>query len=345
MQRCPGVVELPEVSYRARADAPGGLSPLDRVFSCRCALSGLRLGAVHTALTPAPDTALNIATWARDALGLTTGLSGVHRVGLALTEGGGRRLRFTASDRSTDAGVEWCHVDAYDEVPLNTAVRTGNPVLGSLDGLSARYPGFVERQRGTATVALAAVPIVTAGHTLGGYVLFFDHPQGFDPAQLRGLARLGADLGAALRRAQRHEARPHEALTDEAVPAGALVAFHDVPSDPAAVAQARRFLRHTMYDWDIDEETTDAAELCLSELVTNAVVHAHSSCSVRVLLEQGILTTTVRDNGTPEPAAVEHADDPLRVHGRGLEMVDVLATRWGSELDTVGTTVWFVLEL
>jgi anti-sigma regulatory factor (Ser/Thr protein kinase) len=133
-------------------------------------------------------------------------------------------------------------------------------------------------------------------------------------------------------------------LTDEPVPPGALVAFHDVPSDPAAVAQARRFLRNTVHGWDIDEETTDAAELCLSELVTNAVIHEHSGCSVRVLLEQGILTTTVRDNGTPQAGAVEHADDPLRVHGRGLELVDVLATRWGSELDTVGTTVWFVLE-
>jgi anti-sigma regulatory factor (Ser/Thr protein kinase) len=307
-------------------------------------LSGLRLGAVHTALDPTPDTALNIATWALDALGLTTGLPGVCRVGLALAEGGGRRLRFTASDRSTDAEVEWCHVDAYDEVPLNTAVRTGNTVLGSLDDLEARYRGFVERQSGTATVALAAVPIVTAGQTLGGYVLFFDHPQGFAPEQLRELTRLGEDLGAALRRAQRREGRPHGTLTDEPVPPGALVAFHDVPPDPAAVAHARRFLRNTMDDWDIGEETTDAAELCLSELVTNAVIHAHSGCSVRVLVEQGILTTTVRDNGAPTAGALEHADDPLRVHGRGLELVDVLATRWGSELNTVGTTVWFVLE-
>lgn len=299
---------------------------------------------MHTALDPTPDRALNIATWARDALGLMTGLSGVSRVGLALAEGGGRRLRFTASDRSTDAGPQWCHVDAYDEVPLNTAVRAGNPILGSLDGLEARYPGFVERQRGTATVALAAVPIVTVGQTLGGYVLFFDHPQGFALKQLRELTRLGEDLGAALRRAQRREGRPDGTLTDEPVPPGALVALHDVPPDPAAVAHARRFLRNTMYDWDIDEETTDAAELCLSELVTNAVIHAHDGCSVRVLLEQGILTTTVRDNGTPEAGPAEHADDPLRVHGRGLELVDVLATRWGSELDTVGTTVWFVLE-
>lgn len=106
----------------------------------------------------------------------------------------------------------------------------------------------------------------------------------------------------------------------------------------------RRFRRRTLDDWRIDEETTDTAVLCLSELVTNAVIHAHAGCVVRVLLEQGILTTTVRDTGTPDATSVEQLDDPLRVHGRGLQLLDALATRWGSELDTVGTTVWFVLE-
>jgi len=299
---------------------------------------------VHRAVDSGSDTGLNIAAWARDALGSMNDVPGVCRVGLALAEGGGRRLRFTASERASDAGVEWCHVDAYDDVPLNTAVRTGKPVLGALDDLDERYAGFVERQRGTSTVALAAIPIVTTGQTLGGYVLFFDHPQTFDPGHLLELARVGGDLGAALRRAEQGDARPHVAPADELVPANAVVAVHDVPPDPAAVAQARRFLRHTLRDWGVDEETTDTAVLCLSELVTNAVIHTHADCVVRVLLEQGILTTTVRDTGTPDAASVEQFDDPLRVHGRGLQLVDALATRWGSELDTAGTTVWFVLE-
>lgn len=298
---------------------------------------------MHRAVGPA-DTGLNIAAWARDALALMTELSGVRRGALALAEGGGRRLRFTASDRDNDAGVEWCHVDAYDDVPLNTAVRTGKPVLGALDDLDSRYAEFVQRQRGTATVALAAVPIVTAGQTLGGFVLFFDHPQAFDPSQRVELARVGGDLGAALRRAQRGEERPNVALSDEPVPPGAVVAVHDVPPDPATVAEARRFLRSTLHGWGIDEQTTDTAVLCLSELVTNAVIHAHAGCVVRVLLEQDTLTTTVRDSGTQDAASVEPLADPLRVHGRGLQLVDTLATRWGSELDTLGTTVWFVLE-
>jgi anti-sigma regulatory factor (Ser/Thr protein kinase) len=290
------------------------------------------------------DTRLDVATWAEDTLASLSGLPDVRRVGLALAEGGGRRLRFTASDRDGGERLDWCHVDAYDDVPLNTAVRTGKPVLGSLGDLSTRYAQFVDRQRGTPTVALAAVPIVSSGNALGGFVLFFDQPQAFDFSQRRGLYRVGEDLGDALRRAQRGEVRSSVPLSSEPVPAGAMVAHHEVVSHPSAVREARQFLRGTLRAWGMDEDTTDSAVLCLSELVTNALIHTNAGCAVRVLLDQGVLTTTVRDNGVRDAAPAESLEDPLRVHGRGLHVVDALAVRWGSDLDTVGTTVWFVLE-
>lgn len=290
---------------------------------------------------------IDVAEWARESLALMTALPGVRRAGLALTEGGGRRLRFTASDRTdrTDGtGVEWCHVDAYDEVPLNTAVRTGDPVFGRLDDLDPRYAAFVERQRGTSTTVLAAVPVVAAGQVLGGFVLFYDRLQGLDPGRQSRLVALGVELGAGLREAQRREGRPTVTLADEPLPAGAAAAFHEVPPELGAVAAARRFLRQTLESWTVEGDTTDAAVLCLSEVVTNALIHTHTGCAVRVLLDRGVLTTTVRDGGTSYARSVQPIEDPLRVHGRGLELVGAVATRWGSELDSVGTTVWFVLE-
>src|SRR4051812_19025319 len=71
-------------------------------------------------------------TWARSALAQLGHLPGVHRAGLALAEGGGRRLLFTASDRNNEDSVEWWEVDAYEDVPLNQTVRTGEAVVGSL---------------------------------------------------------------------------------------------------------------------------------------------------------------------------------------------------------------------
>jgi anti-sigma regulatory factor (Ser/Thr protein kinase) len=286
-----------------------------------------------------------VTAWSQDALELLGGLPGVHRVGLALTEGGGRRLRFTANDRDNSERPAWCYIDAYDDVPLNTAVRTGQPVTGTLDDLAGRYDAFVANQRGTPTAALAAIPVISAGQTFGGFVLFFDDPKTFGPDQRRELEGLGADLGATLRRAQRGQERVPSSLPDQPVPPGAVAAFHEVASIPASVSVARRFLRRALEDWDVNQETTDTAVLCLSELVTNSVIHADSGCSVRVVLEEDVLTVIVRDSGVPQAASGELVDEPLQVHGRGLQLVDALAARWGSELDLVGTTVWFAMEL
>ena len=290
-----------------------------------------------------PQATSGIAAWTDDAFAALTGLSGVHRVGLALVEGGGRRLRFTASDRQGRPDVDWCDVDGYDDVPLNTAVRKGDPVIGTLEDLRERYGGYVGRQGETPTVALAAVPITAAGQTLGAFLLLFDRTQLFDRRQRLDLAKAGRDLGAALRRARSAErARPRAVEEETPPPDGAKVASHDVEGDPAAVAGAREFLRHTLEEWRIDGEVADNATLCLSELVTNAVIHSHDGCLVRVVLQDGVLTTTVRNWGGEAPDSVASVADPLQVHGRGLQVVDALATRWGRD-DAM--TVWFALDL
>jgi hypothetical protein len=60
---------------------------------------------VHRTPAAPTDTRRDLTAWAHDALASTNVLPGVWRMGLALAEGGGRRLRFTASDRDTDAGL------------------------------------------------------------------------------------------------------------------------------------------------------------------------------------------------------------------------------------------------
>jgi anti-sigma regulatory factor (Ser/Thr protein kinase) len=293
---------------------------------------------VDRSASPGPGVLLDTDAWAREALSLLADQPGVRRVGLALSEGGGRRQRFTASDREDDAGLAWCHVDAYDDVPHNTVVRTGAPVAGSLDELEQRYPAFVEHQRGTPFVAVAAGPVVAAGQTLGGFVLYLDDVRAVRQSDLTAL---GERLGADLRRAQGTEVRRPGTLASEPVPPDAKVAVHEVPPDLRAAADARRFLRDTLVGWGLDDDTVDTAVLCLSELVTNALIHTDAGCELRTLLDRGVLTTTVRDGGTG--GLERHDDDPLSVHGRGLQVVDALAAQWGSRLDSVGTTVWFVL--
>lgn len=96
----------------------------------------------------------------------------------------------------------------------------------------------------------------------------------------------------------------------------------------------------------------ETAELALSELVTNVVMHARTTAEVTLHLGGGVLSVAVRDWGGAV-AAVEPAwpvelpgdDDPLLVFGRGLGLVAALVDRWGTGRDLTGTTAWFQLEL
>jgi anti-sigma regulatory factor (Ser/Thr protein kinase) len=290
----------------------------------------------------APSSA-GLDEWARDALARLASLPSVGRVGLALTEGGGRRLLFVASDRDNEPSLDWCYVDAYSDVPLNAAVRSGELVTGSLDQLASLYPDFVERQPPGSAAALAAAPIRAASQTVGGFVLFYTSAQRFGSVQRGALIAHGTTLGVLLRRSQQARSRTTATLAAEPVPQGAVVATHEVPADLAAVRGARRFLVTALTEWGVDEDATDTAVLCLSEVVTNALMHTRAGCEVRLVLDGGVLTASVRDSGTGVvPTAL--TPDPLEVHGRGLQVVDTLSARWGSDLDEVGTTVWFVLE-
>ncbi|HYF71606.1 MAG TPA: GAF domain-containing protein, partial [Nocardioides sp.] len=117
------------------------------------------------------ESATDVDAVARAVLQDLEALPGVSRVGLALSEGGGRRLRFLPSVDAT-----WCHIDAYDDVPLTRVVRTGEPVLGGLDDFGGRYAGLVERQREAGTRALAALPLPGTSAPIGGLIVYFDQP-------------------------------------------------------------------------------------------------------------------------------------------------------------------------
>jgi anti-sigma regulatory factor (Ser/Thr protein kinase) len=176
-------------------------------------------------------------------------------------------------------------------------------------------------------------------------VLYYDGPQVFDQAEAAALVARGRQLGSALRRAQRRRGRRSGSFADDAVPPGARVADHEVPNAHRAVAGARSFLAEVLRGWEVPDVVSADAVLCLSELVTNALVHSSSGCSVRAVLDADVLTVAVRDGGVHSGPAVGPADEVLRVHGRGLQIVEAVTTRWGSDLDDRGLTVWFSLEL
>lgn len=112
---------------------------------------------------------------------------------------------------------------------------------------------------------------------------------------------------------------------------------------PGSVHLARDWVTGVLTRLD-RHDLLDAAELGVSELVTNAILHGVPPISVRVRGTRDHPRIEVRDN-SPRPPAVnlEMADEAylLSTIGRGLGLVALYSSTWGAELVADGKVVWF----
>ncbi|UCM88645.1 ATP-binding protein [Streptomyces marincola] len=127
----------------------------------------------------------------------------------------------------------------------------------------------------------------------------------------------------------------------------------EVAPEPTEVGRARRWVRAQLERGRAapacpDESQRDILVLLVSELVTNAVVHTGRPAVLR-------LSACGRRPGRNVPVRLEVVDDsssaprPRRAEGedtggRGLELVDVLADRWGWQVEGRGKRVWCELD-
>jgi anti-sigma regulatory factor (Ser/Thr protein kinase) len=112
-----------------------------------------------------------------------------------------------------------------------------------------------------------------------------------------------------------------------------------------APGRARRLVVASLRQWSQDESLVQDAALVLSELATNAVVHAGSAFSVAVRAQESVLRVAVQD-ARPLDAAVPAAQGAttgrglIARTGHGLGLVDMLARSWGVEASASGKVVW-----
>jgi anti-sigma regulatory factor (Ser/Thr protein kinase) len=125
-------------------------------------------------------------------------------------------------------------------------------------------------------------------------------------------------------------------------PGGVRTLCREFPSAPQSVTSARHAL-DGLYG-DLGEELHDTAVLLISELVTNSVRHSKVSAGVIELVATSTpryVRVEVSDDGEgfdPPPASDSDSDS-----GRGLELVEELADRWGRPTG-MRTCVWFELD-
>lgn len=119
-----------------------------------------------------------------------------------------------------------------------------------------------------------------------------------------------------------------------------MVADEGLDPGPASVAVARHRVRAVLERRrpDLDPDLVDTVELLTSELVSNAVLHAGAATRLRVL-DGDHVRVEVHDRLGARPRARTHGEDS--VAGRGLELVEMLASSFGCVTLDEGKYTWF----
>ncbi|MDQ1027047.1 anti-sigma regulatory factor (Ser/Thr protein kinase) [Streptomyces umbrinus] len=125
-----------------------------------------------------------------------------------------------------------------------------------------------------------------------------------------------------------------------------------LPHIPDAVSVVRRQARTVLTQWRVPAPTADDALLVISELTTNAIVHALPPAVLRLPLPEvggrRAVRIEVTDSGpAPRRRPSHDSPDPAehRENGRGTDIVAALSARRGISLHPERTTRWAVLHM
>ncbi|MFI0963378.1 ATP-binding protein [Streptomyces sp. NPDC021080] len=115
----------------------------------------------------------------------------------------------------------------------------------------------------------------------------------------------------------------------------------ELAAHPGSVARARRLSRSRLSGWAVCEDDCDTAELVVSELVTNAIVHAAGRRVVCELQDAGdLVRIAVCDEGCAPGEPHPSPRRPDEEHGRGLLLVAAVSRAWGAQDTGPGLLVW-----
>jgi anti-sigma regulatory factor (Ser/Thr protein kinase) len=114
-----------------------------------------------------------------------------------------------------------------------------------------------------------------------------------------------------------------------------------LPAELPSVTKGRHFVREMLQDWNLSALQTDA-ELGVSELVANAVLHGGTPISVEIRVDRH-LTISVFDGNPRLHRPLAPAGREVE-GGRGLRIIAAIAHDWGVDAVPGGKAIWFSLE-
>ena len=114
--------------------------------------------------------------------------------------------------------------------------------------------------------------------------------------------------------------------------------FRTFSSQVESVSEARSFVRECLRGTAAD---CDNAVLLTSELAANAVIHAQSGFQIEIRRSTASIRVELLND---EPEILPMLTEPTEDGGRGLRLVESLASCWGMESDPDHKMVWFELQ-
>ncbi|MFJ4985556.1 SpoIIE family protein phosphatase [Streptomyces sp. NPDC088732] len=115
------------------------------------------------------------------------------------------------------------------------------------------------------------------------------------------------------------------------------------PRDLRTVSTARKFARNSLRTWQLNE-ISDDLEITVSEIVTNALIHAGSDVDMRLYRYPDRVRLEVRDSDSapPIPSSFSMSEEgrSKAENGRGMVIVENISGSWGSSPNGRGKTVW-----
>ncbi|MER6126825.1 ATP-binding protein [Streptomyces sp. NPDC001795] len=129
-----------------------------------------------------------------------------------------------------------------------------------------------------------------------------------------------------------------------AAPGAEVEYVFPLPHAPKAVPAVRRRVTAVLGTWDLPPDGADDVLLVVSELITNAVVHALPPATLRLsrVLVDGCraVHVDVTDMGAAATAGLPAREVDPDEHGRGIDIVTTLAARSGVREHSGGTSWW-----
>jgi anti-sigma regulatory factor (Ser/Thr protein kinase) len=111
----------------------------------------------------------------------------------------------------------------------------------------------------------------------------------------------------------------------------------DLPPEPSSATRARTLAREQL-EASCPSDALETIALLVTELVTNAILHARTPLMLSVESRPAHVRICVEDHSSEKPARRSYESDA--VTGRGLALVDQLASSWGVDATPSGKVVW-----